>query len=378
MPWRTVSIMSQRCEFVRLAEKAEMSFSQLCCRFDISRKTGYKWLNRYQLEGALGLADRSRRPHRIRRQVAPAQEKAIVDLREQHPSWGARKIRRRLQDLGAGSVPACSSITALLHRHGLIGPEGPAGRRDWQRFEHPVPNSLWQMDFKGPVATLAGQAHPLTVLDDYSRFNLCLRALPNEQTIGVQQALTQTFRRYGLPNRLLVDNGGPWGSDAQHPYTPLTAWLIRLGISVSHSRPYHPQTLGKDERFHGTLKRELTDRYQWQDLAHLQVAFDRWRLEYNFERPHEALELAVPSVRYQPSLRSFPERLPAIAYPSGVEVRKVQEGGKVSFRGHTLRVSKAFRGYPVGLRPTTIDGVFDVLFCHQTITQIDLGEIDKP
>lgn len=218
----------------------------------------------------------------------------------------------------------------------------------------------------------------MTVLDDHSRFNLCLRALPNEQTIGVQQALTQTFRRYGLPNRLLVDNGGPWGSDAQHPYTPLTAWLIRLGISVSHSRPYHPQTLGKDERFHGTLKRELTDRYQWQDLAQLQAAFDSWRLIYNFERPHEAVAMAVPATRYQASLRSFPERLPAIEYPSGVEVRKVQEGGKISFRGHTLRVSKAFRGYPVGLRPTRIDGVLDVLFCHQVIAQINLPNLDKP
>ena len=378
MPWRRVSVMSLRYEFVSLAQEAEVSFSELCRRSGISRRIGYKWLSRYRRQGVNGLVDRSRRPHRIRGQVAQATEEAIVHLREQHPSWGARKIRRRLQDLGLERVPACSTITAMLHRHGLIDPERPAGRRDWQRFEHRAPNSLWQMDFKGPVTTRAGSAHPLTMLDDHSRFNLCLRALPNEQTAGVKEALVGTFRRYGLPDRLLVDNGGPWGSDVQHPYTPLTAWLIRLGISVSHSRPYHPQTLGKDERFHGTLKRELTDRYQWRDLAHLQTAFDSWRRVYNFERPHEAVAMAVPATRYQASLRSFPERLPAIEYPSGVEVRKVQEGGRISFRGHTFRVSKAFRGYPVGLRPTRIDGVLDVLFCHQVIAQISLPNIDKP
>jgi hypothetical protein len=209
-------------------------------------------------------------------------------------------------------------------------------------------------------------------LDDCSRFNLCLQALPNQQTIGVQRALMDTFHQYGLPDTLLVDNGSPWGSDPEHPYTPLTVWLIRLQIQVSHSRPYHPQTLGKDERFHGTLQRELLSRSQWQDGVHLQGALDPWRQVYNFERPHEALGLEVPASRYQPSLRSFPETLPPIEYPRGVAIRKVQQLGEFYFQGRTLRISKAFRGYSVGLQPTLIDGVFDVLFCHQKISQIDL------
>jgi transposase InsO family protein len=158
-----------------------------------------------------------------------------------------------------------------------------------------VPNSLWQMDFKGPVNTLAGQAHPLTVLDDHSRFNLCLQALPNQQTAGVQDTLSDTFRRYGLPDRMAVDNGSPWGCDAEHLYTALTVWLIRLGVSVSHSRPYHPQTLGKDERFHGTLKRELLNRRQWQDRSDLQKSLDPWREEYNWIRPHEAWDWRFPA-----------------------------------------------------------------------------------
>lgn len=374
MPWRTTDLISLRQEFVALALQAGVNMSELCCRFSISRKTGYKWLRRYLGEDVPGLIDRSRRPRRIVMHIAPTVEEAIVALRHRHPCWGARKIRRRLQASGVAPVPACSTITVVLHRHDLIRPEALGGRRDWQRFAHPVPNSLWQMDFKRPVRSLAGSAHPLTVLDDCSRFSLCLRALPNQQTATVQDALTATFRRYGLPDQLLVDNGSPWGSDAEHIYTPLGVWLIRLGVHVSHSHPYHPQTLGKDERFHRTLEAEVLRNRQWQDLPHLQRAFDRWRHLYNFERPHEALALDVPATRYQPSLRALPEHLPAIEYPSGLQVRKVQQGGVVCFQGQTLRIGKAFTGYPVGLQLTQIDGVLDVLFCHRRIAQVDLRD----
>lgn len=375
MPWGVVNLMSLREEFVRLCEGKEVSLSELCRRFGISRKTGYKWVSRYRARGSDGLADLSRRPKCHPRQMESWKEEAIVELRKRHPTWGARKIRWLLKNHGAESVPACSTITAVFHRHRLIDPEAPGSRPNWQRFEHAVPNSLWQMDFKGWLPTVAAKAHPLTVLDDHSRFNLCLKALPNEQSAGVKQALTQTFRRYGLPNTLLMDNGSPWGSDAAHPYTPLTVWLIRLGIWASHSRPYHPQTVGKDERFHGTLKRDLLNRYQWQDLSHLQHALDRWRDEYNFIRPHEALGFEVPASRYQPSLRCFPETLQPIEYDQGVSVRKVQQGGELFFRGRTFRVGKAFCGYRVGLRPTTTDGVYNVVFCHQTVSQIDLREL---
>ncbi len=377
MPWKAFSVMSLRHEFVDMSQEITVSLSELCRRFNVSRKTGYKWLKRYLEEGVQGLADRSRRPHRIRYHIPQAEEDAIVCLRKKHPTWGARKIRRRLQDSGSEKPPACSTITTILHRHDLVDPEGPGGRQDWQRFEHPVPNGLWQMDFKAPVPTLAGPCQPLTILDDYSRFNLCLEALPNQQTNEVQKTLTTTFRRYGLPNRLVVDNGSPWGSDAEHPYTPLTVWLIRLGIGVSHSRPYHPQTLGKEERFHRTLEHDLLSRFQWRDALHLQAAFGPWRHEYNFERPHDALGLAVPASRYRPSLRCFPESPPTIEYPSEVSVRKVQQRGELCFRGRTFKISKAFCGYPIGLRPTTIDGVFDVLFCHQQVSQIDLRNTQK-
>jgi transposase InsO family protein len=377
MAWKEVSTMSLREEFVRLAAQGAVSFKELCERYEISRKTGYKWLKRHASQGSGGLMDLSRRPHSFPQQLSESEEKPIIQWREQHRMWGARKIQRLLKEHAVKRVPATSTITRVFHRHGLMEVESKVPTQKWQRFEHPVPNSLWQMDFKGPVNTLAGKAHPLTVLDDHSRFNLCLQALPNEQTAGVKDTLTDTFCRYGLPDRIAVDNGGPWGSDAEHPYTPLTVWLIRLGVSVSHSRPYHPQTLGKDERFHGTLKRELLSRRQWQDRSDLQRSLDPWREEYNWIRPHEALGLAVPGSRYKPSLRSFPEKLQPLEYPNALYVRKVQQGGAFSLQGHTLWVSKAFAGYPIGLIPTTTDGVLEVRFCHQKIALVNLRESDS-
>ena len=377
MPWSVRSVIEQRRELVELAGKGPVPFRALCRRFGISPGTGYKWLARYRREGPAGLRDRSRRPHSTRPQLPAAQQREIAALRRDHPAWGARTLRRYLQDHGWRRVPAASSITAVLHRHGLIGPEGPPGQRAWQRFEHPVPNALWQMDFKAPVRTLQGLAHPLAMLDDHSRFCLCLRALANQQEAGVKQALVDTFRCYGLPDALLVDNGGPWGDDAEHRHTALTVWLMHVGVAVSHSRPYHPQTLGKQERFHGTLQRELLGRCQWCGLLHLQGACDPWRHRYNFERPHQALGLAVPGSRYQPSLRAFPETLPAIAYQSGVAVRRVEATGRFSFQGRRLRAGKAFAGYPIGLRPTATDGVLEILFLHHVIRQIDLRQADE-
>jgi transposase InsO family protein len=367
--------MSLRQEFVRLSERKAVSFTELCQRYGISRKTGYKWLGRYRKDGREGLADQSRRPKKSPGQLSEAKEQALVSLRASYPNWGARKIRRLLNNQGEKTLPASSTITAVFHRHGLIDAGSKAAKPNWQRFEREVPNSLWQMDFKGPLPTVGGPAHALTVLDDHSRFSLCLKALPNQKREAVQHALTETFRRYGLPNSMIMDNGPPWGNDPVYIYTRLTVWLLRLRISVSHSRPYHPQTMGKDERFHGTLSRELLAKRQWQDIPDLDGAFERFRHQYNFIRPHQALGLEVPASRYQVSLRSFPESLPPIEYDPGVTVRKVQQKGEISFKGRTLKVGQAFSGYPVGLKPAATDGVFDVVFCHHTIRQINLKEL---
>jgi transposase InsO family protein len=350
--------------------------SELCRRYSISRKTGYKWLRRFRADGDGGLVDHSRRPHTTPGVTAEALETAILALRQTHPAWGARKLRHRLRILGWATVPAASTVTRILHRHALI-PAGGRAPRPWQRFEHPVPNSLWQMDFKGRVATLQGFGYPLTVLDDHSRYNLCLQVLPDQQTPGVQQQLAATFRLYGLPDVLLVDNGAPWGDTPEHPWTPLTVWLLRVGSRVAHSAPYHPQTLGKDERFHRTLAAEVLTTRAWRDRRHCQVACDRWRTVYNTERPHEALAFAVPASRYRPSLRAFPDALPPIVYPAGLLVRKVQPGGHCYFHGRLVKIPKAFAGYPVAFQPTGRDGAYAVRFCHQEILSFDLRECLK-
>ena len=371
MPWREVSIMSQREEFVRLARQPGANKSELCRRFKVSRPTGDKWIAR-AMRGE-GLEDRSRRPKCSPRRSPPSVERPIVGLRQEQPAWGARTLRGMLTSQGL-SMPCVSTVHAILKRNGLIDPAESAKHQAFVRFEHPQPNDLWQMDFKGHFPMRCGErCHPLTVLDDHSRYNLCLQGLDNERGSSVQACLTATFRRYGLPWCMLMDNGAPWGNSLAYPYTPLTVWLMRLDIVVSHSRPYHPQTMGKDERFHRTLNVELISRHSFMDLRHVQALFDLWRELYNVRRPHQALDMQPPATRYRMSTRAFPERLPEPDYPQGVETRIVQQQGKLSYRGHDYQVPKAFRGQRVALHPNhEQDGIIDVFFFRQRIAQLNL------
>jgi len=371
MPWQECSTMSLRQEFLALAQQPGVNFSQLCDRFGISRKTGYKWWRRYREKGVSGLADRSCRPQHSPRRSPPDIEEKVLAIRDLY-GWGARKIKTRLEEEGHGPL-AKSTIHTILLRHERVinAPENTVGA--YQQFEHERPNQLWQMDFKGHFRLgNYERCHPLTVLDDHSRYSLCLQACRNEQTATVQQRLTATFRRYGLPERMLMDNGAPWGSDLRHQFTPLTVWLLRLGIGVTHSRPYHPQTQGKEERFHRSLKVEVLAQRVFGDFEHMQCRFDEWRHCYNHVRPHEALDMQVPASRYQPSPRSFPEQLPPIEYETTDQLRKVQPDGKISFRRREFHVGKAFCGYHVALRHSTADGVYNVYFATHRIAEIDL------
>ena len=371
MSWKECSRVSEREEFVRLAVVGSGGIAELCRRFGISRKTGYKWLNRHRSGDPGGMHDRSRRPRTSPTRTCDRIEEAVVSVRMNHPAWGGRKIRRVLLNAGRRNVPAASTITAILRRRGLINASESIKHRAWTRFEHASPNDLWQMDFKGHFAMDARRCHPLTVLDDHSRYCVGLEACGNERGSTVQSRLTGVFRRYGLPRRMLMDNGSPWGNDRHYPWTPFTVWLLRLGIGVSHGRPYHPQTQGKDERFHRTLKAEVLMGRSFKNLSACQRAFDAWRVTYNVDRPHEALELNAPVTRYGVSPRAFPEALPPIEYGPGDTVRRVYDDGKISLRNVKYRVGKAFRGYPVALRPTSSDGVYDVYFCREPIAWIN-------
>jgi transposase InsO family protein len=343
------TLVGERREFLILAKSGAVSFKRLCSGYNISRKTGYKWLKRYKTGADEELEDRSRRPLRQRERIAPEVEQEIVRLRQEHPVWGARKLRKLLERGGRLKPPAKSTLNAVLKRNGLIDPAASLASKPFARFERPVPNSLWQMDFKGWFNTLERPCHPLTVLDDHSRFAICVAALPAERTELVQAQLEDAFSRYGMPDAILTDNGSPWGSDSEHKHTVLGAWLMRLGIEHVHSRPYHPQTAGKDERFHRTLKLEVIARRQWRDLAHCQEAFDEWRPLYNTGRPHEALSDLSPAERYRPSLRGYDGPPAPPEYPEGALVRKVDQKGKISFRGQEHLVGKAFRGERVML-----------------------------
>ena len=364
--------MSLRLEFVTLAAAPEANIRELCRRFHLSSRTAYKWIARYVQGGAPALANRSRRPRRQPRLTGRFMTAQILKMRRQHPAWGGVKIRARLLRLGHLSVPAASTITEILRRYGLLDPALCAQRRPFKRFVHAAPNDLWQLDFKGHFALEKGRCHPLTAVDDHSRYALLVEPCANEQGSTVQAHLHQAFERCGLPWRILSDNGAPWGcSGGPDSYTTLGVWLMRLGVQLIHGRPVHPQTQGKEERFNRTLKAELLCRQDWRDLEQCQRAFAQWRTIYNHERPHQAIGLKTPAQLYCPSPRALPNELPPIEYSPGDIVKNVKSKGEITYANQFYYVGRAFSGLPIALRPTSQDGWWDIYFCQQKIGRID-------
>ena len=366
--------MASRLEFVALASAPGANVSALCSAYGISRKTGYKWLALFEEQGKDGLTDRSRRPQNSPNRSDAVLEAKVVALHEAYPYWGARKLQALLpSEFGR---PHPNTISAILKRHGkqvLPGTDVPSPAI--KRFEHEAPNLLWQMDFKGHFALTdaqAGRCYPLTVLDDHSRFSICLSACSGETGDQVKRALTEAFEIYGLPERITCDNGNPWGTPKQNGLTKFEVWLIKLGIKVSHSRPMHPQTQGKDERFHRTLKRELLGQRGFNSLQDCQRAFDSWREQYNLVRPHYALNQQPPISRYSASGRRLPVQLPDIEYESDDDVRKVRGSGCISYLGLQQYIGEGLAGERVAIRPTETDGLFDVMFSHRKVREIDI------
>jgi transposase InsO family protein len=372
MPWREVSVMDQRREFLALALQEGANRRELCRRFGISPQTGYKWLERFAA-GEAEPSDRSRRPHASPGRSDASTEQQVLTVRDAHPAWGARKIAKCLERDGH-DVPAISTVHAILRRHGRVVPPAGTPGQPYQRFEKEAPNLLWQMDFKGHMPLGDGSScHPLTMIDDHSRFALCLEACANEQGNTVRTHLTTTFRRYGLPGAMFVDNGGPWGFTLDEPWTRLGVWLLKLGVGVIHSRPYHPQSRGKNERFHRTLKAEVFAFARFCDMRAVQRAFDDWRDVYNIDRPHEALGQEVPASRYRPSPRQMPDRLPEVIYDDHEIVRAVSTTkAYVSFKGKMWKVPQAFCGERLAIRPLTTDGRYGVFFASHQVATIDL------
>ncbi len=373
MPRMGGSAVAIRLELVKLAEQEGISVRELCRRFRVSAPTAYKWMKRFASEGMAGLEDRSHRPHQQPRRSSVELEQRVVELRRKYPVWGPRKLRKLLSHVVPAPLPSVSTVSAILRRHNLSASGAPSSASSAPgRFEYAAPNELWQMDFKGHFALRHGRCHPLTVLDDHSRFAVGLSACANEREVTARERLSAVFRVYGLPRRILADNGPPFGTAGTEAYSSLEVWLMRLGVAVFHGRPRHPQTQGKDERFHRTLRLELLHDREFRDLAEAQREFDGWREVYNFVRPHQALALEPPVSRYRPSPRTFPEQLPPLQYASDLKVRKVQADAEICFHNRRFKVGKAFIGLPVAIRPTLADGVFHLLFAHSVIRTIDL------
>lgn len=378
MSWKESDRVSQRREFLDLAQVSGANIALLCRRFGISRKTGYKWINRAQ--ETVCIEDHSRRPRHSPGRTAEEIENRILEVREKHPTWGGRKLRRRLQALGLENPPSASTITEVLRRHGKLRETDGAGK-NFRRFEHDSPNVLWQMDFKGEFALSSKQyCYPLTLLDDHSRFSLCIDACGNQQGQTVRQSLEKTFGRYGMPYAIYVDNGTPWGnSSGIFGHTRVSIWLMRHDIQIIHGRPYHPQGRGKLERFHRTLKQEVLQDRQFGSLSRAQKCFDTWREVYNHDRPHEGLQDQVPSSRYRVSDREFRSKLTPYEYSSRFETRRANRAGEIKFHGKAYRLSEVFIDERVGLQPGETDGVWDIYFCRFVIGKLDerTGEIRR-
>ncbi len=374
MPWQESSIVDHRMEFVKLATADSANIAGLCRRFGISRVTGYKWIARASKSGNAALEDKSRRPRHSPERTGASMEAAVVALRDEHPAWGARKLRTRLITLGQEAVPAPSTITEILRRNGRLDVAECQRHTPFIRFERQSPNELWQMDFKGHVPMhKGGRCHPLTVVDDHSRFAIGLRACGNEQRATVKSELVAMFRRYGLPHRILCDNGPPWGvPQGMGRHTSLTVWLMRLGVGIGHGKPRHPQTQGKVERFHRTLKSELLLRQDMRDLAHSQKEFDRWRDVYNTARPSEALGMRVPAACYKPSERSYPETMPSLEFSPDDQVRRVNHDGSMWFLNGVWYIGEAFAHESVGVRETG-GGILEVRYGPYVVGRFDIA-----
>lgn len=368
--------MSLRSEFVARAQTDGVNLSALCRQYQISRKTGYKWLHRARTEAEDPLANHSRRPHVSPHQTGPAVTEAVLALRARHPHWGARKLARLLAEAGATPVPAPSTITVILQRHGVLPPRQPRVPQATHRFEHPGAHDLWQMDFMGPRATVTeGEVHPLTIIDDHSRTLLSLTACLHQRLDLVWEVLWACFTRYGLPRAILTDNGPPWGQSLGKGMNRFEARLLRMGIEPWHGRPYHPQTQGKVERMHATIAREVFGTRTFATFSATQYAFDTFRTTYNEVRPHEGIAYAVPISRLQPNARLCPDVVPPPVYAPHDAVRKVRSQGAIGFAGRSWFVSRGLIGEEVAVRPTDATGGYGVWFCHRQVGAFNIHRL---
>lgn len=365
MPWKEASPVNQRTQFIAEYLRETLSLSELCRMYEVSRKTGYTWIDRYLRQGPVGLEERSRRPARSPNQTSEEIVAALLEARRHHPSWGGKKLLALLHKRHPGwALPGRSTACDILSRHGLV-----PRRRQRRRIGHPgkpttkilAPNDVWTADFKGQFRTGDGYyCYPLTVADGFSRYLLGCQALPSTAVAEAKPVFTRLFHEYGLPQRIRSDNGVPFATTTLARLSTLSAWWVRLGILPELIEPGHPEQNGRHERMHRTLKAE-TARPAAGSVAAQQRRFNRFRHEFNYDRPHEALDQDTPATYYAASPRPMPERVPPLEYPDRFEVRYVSANGGIRWNARWVNVSIVCVGEYVGLEEIA-DGIWNVYF----------------
>ncbi len=373
MPWKATCSVDERRNFIEMVAAKSMTVAEVCRRFGISRKTGYKWLERYHLQGVGGLGDMSRAPIRKPWALSPELTERLVALRKSRPSWGPRKLLDALA-MKAPSLrlPAASTVGELLKRKGLVTSRRrrrwPAAATPTELLEATAPNDCWAVDFKGDFIVNHARCYPLTATDNFSRFVLGCTVLPSTAMAGAKPVFVRLFEEYGLPSAIRSDNGTPFSSVGLGGLSELSVWWVRLGIRLERIPPGKPQHNGRHERMHRTLKAEAC--LPQDDFEAQQRCFDDYRLDFNTERPHEALDGVPPSAVYEPSQRSYPSTTPELEYPGRFELRRVHHTGGIRLCGRELYVSSALAGEVVGLEE------MDDRLWHLHFGPLFLGVID--
>ncbi len=369
MPWKDKTVEELRKEFIEAASVENANISALCREFGISRATGYKWLNRFE-EGE-NLSDRSHRPDRIPNKTSESVEREILSLRAEHPKWGAKKILKVLADHGLSDLPCVKTCSNILKRNGMIQPEESAKHQAFRRFEKDRCNELWQTDFKGEFLLGNGRkCFPLDIIDDCSRACLGIIAKPN--TIGIRDDFERIFREYGLPNSILSDNGVQFAG-FKSGLTQFERWLMDLDITPIHGKLKHPQTQGKIERFHRSMKAELLNGRTFPDLETAAAALEEWRIRYNEERPHEALGQQYPAEVYTRSQRGYPDVIRPYEYSRDYPLIKVNNWGYLRFDRISVYIGQTMENTRLEVRPNG-DNSFAVCYRNFQIGEFDADE----
>lgn len=375
MPWTDTDPMTERHKFILAHQKGLFTMTELCKRFGISRKTGYKWLRRYREGGVDALRDRSRAPKHCPHRTPEPVRQFVIEARRAHPRWGPLKLLDYLEPRHPDiAFPASSTVGDILKREGLV----PDRRRKKRRRAHPgaspikaeAPGDVWTADFKGEFRLGSGiYCYPITMQDAYSRMLLACRGLPSTAHLSAQTVFERLFREHGLPRAIRTDNGLPFASQAICGLSRMSVWWVKLGIRHDRIEPGCPQQNGRHERMHRTLKAETT-RPPEADFSPQQKRFDHFRHEYNDVRPHQALDGATPASCYRPSPNAMPEHLPKPNYPGHAEVRKVSTAGTIKFKSQPLFISTVLAGEHMALEETD-EGIWTLSFYDMLLGRLD-------